>query len=140
MKNYNTCDLIPCFNLNKADRCANCVLARAVKSLPNGIETNLMALVTQVLDPAAEAYGEQIMVLQGFRCPNYFNRLNLPRQNAYVTGEAIDITAGSLADNSKLADIIAKQAKFDQMVIHPDHLHITYHRAGGNRHEVIRKM
>ena len=42
-------------------------------------------------------------------------------------------------ENMKIAEII-KGMDFDQLVIYPDYLHVSYKRNGDNRHEVISKI
>jgi hypothetical protein len=132
MKNFNTCSLIPCYNESKAERCINCSLLHAVKSLPNGIETTLTNLISKVLEPAAEAYGKPIQVVKGFRCPNYFNRLNLPRQNPYVRGEAVDITVPELVEGplseelQKLYSILQSLGTCTELVLHDTYIHVIY--------------
>lgn len=129
MKNINTYSLIPCYNESKTERCTNCSLLHAVKSLPNGIETTLTNLISKVLEPAAEAYGKPIQVVKGFRCPNYFNRLNLPRQNAYVRGEAVDISVpepveGTLSDELQKLYSILQSLATCEVVLYDTYIHI----------------
>lgn len=69
MEKFTKQSLISCYNESKTERCTNCSLLHAVKSLPNGIETTLTNLISKVLEPAAEAYGKPIQVVKGFRCP-----------------------------------------------------------------------
>ena len=39
----------------------------------------------------------------------------------------------------KLARIIVAQGRFDQLIIYPTFLHVSYKRSGVNRHKVLRK-
>lgn len=39
----------------------------------------------------------------------------------------------------KLARIIVQQGRFDQLILYPTFLHVSYKRNGANRHKVLRK-
>lgn len=69
MKYFTKEEVIRCYRERKEDRCKECRLTQAVKKLPNGIEENMEALVTEVLEPVCEKLGNEIVVLSGFRCP-----------------------------------------------------------------------
>lgn len=42
-------------------------------------------------------------------------------------------------DNAKLAKLIVQQGRFDQLIIYPTFLHVSYKCTGANRHRVLRK-
>lgn len=58
------------------------------------------------------------------------------RHSQHMRGEAADIHCD---DNAKLAKLIVQQGRFDQLIIYPTFLHVSYKRSGMNRHKVLRK-
>ena len=63
----------------------------------------------------------------------------MPRKRR-VSGSKFQVSNGmpdvTREENLKIAEII-KEMDFDQLVIYPDHLQVSYKRDGSNRHEVI---
>ena len=112
--------------------------------MPPEARQNIEALVAEVLDPVREAYGKPIYVNSGYRCPKHNKAVGGVPNSQHMKGEAADIslrlTAYSLQDElMKLARIIKEQGRFDQLIIYPTFLHVSYKRSGGNRHKVLRK-
>ena len=112
--------------------------------LPPEARQNIEALVAEVLDPVREAYGKPIYVNSGYRCEAHNRKVGGVPRSQHIVGEAADIslrlTAYSLQDElMKLALIIKEQGKFDQLIIYPTFLHVSYKRTGVNRHRVLRK-
>ena len=70
------------------------------------VEENLRALVDEVLDPLRERYGKPIYVNSGYRCPELNRLIGGAIKSQHMRGEAADITAGSPAENLKLARLI----------------------------------
>ena len=144
MKYFRMNELARCFNDNGA-RCRECRLKQPANKLPDGVEENLMALVENVLDPVREKLGKPIKVNSGFRCPVHNRTVGGVAGSQHVRGEAADIRpvkSEKLKDKSeleRLAEIIKENGKWDQMIIYPTFLHVSYKRNGANRHEVICK-
>ena len=94
-------------------------------------ESNLIALVDNILDPLREEYGEPIIVTSGFRS----NRLNkLVKGSAssqHPEGCAADIRTikDTKEENKKLFDLIIKlNLPFDQLIdeYNYDWVHVSY--------------
>ena len=128
-------ELVRCFRENGA-RCKECRLAQPAKQLPYGIEENIQALVSNVLEPARERLGKPIVVNSGFRCPVHNAAVGGVANSQHMMGEAADLCC---ADNKRLAEIIEKNGKYDQMIkyLRPDgsirFIHVSWKRNGGNR-------
>jgi hypothetical protein len=137
MKHFKKTELIRCYNENREQRCKECRLTQAAGRLPNGIEESVMALSEEVLDPAREKLGAPITVNSGFRCPLHNQTVGGVANSQHVRGEAADLTC---KDNQRLAKIIVEQGKFDQLIVYPGFVHVSYKRQGGNRHEVLKKV
>ena len=101
--------------------------------LPPSAEQNLQALVEHVLDPARERLGMPITVNSGYRCPAHNKAVGGVKNSQHLKGEAADITC---ADNKKLAEIIEQLDNFDQLIVYPTFLHVSYKRQGVNRESI----
>ena len=128
-------ELVRCFRENGA-RCKECRLAQPAKQLPYGIEENLQALVSNVLEPVRELLGKPIVVNSGFRCPIHNVAVGGVANSQHVRGEACDCRCD---DNRRLAKIIVELGKFDQLILYPTFVHVSWKRGGGNRQEILRK-
>ena len=103
--------------------------------LPPSAEQNLQALVDHVLDPARERLGMPITVNSGYRCPAHNKAVGGVKNSQHLKGEAADITC---ADNKRLAEIIEQLGNFDQLIVYPTFLHVSYKRQGVNRESITR--
>ena len=101
--------------------------------LPPSAEQNLQALVEHVLDPARERLGMPITVNSGYRCPAHNKAVGGVKNSQHLKGEAADITC---ADNKRLAEIIEQLGNFDQLIVYPMFLHVSYKRQGVNRESI----
>lgn len=104
--------------------------------MPAEVEANIEALVAEVLDPVRELFGKPIYVNSGHRCEAYNRKVGGVSRSQHIVGEAADIHCD---DNAKLAKLIVQQGRFDQLIIYPTFLHVSYKRSGMNRHKVLRK-
>jgi hypothetical protein len=101
--------------------------------LPPSAEQNLQALVEHDLDPARERLGMPITVNSGYRCPAHNKAVGGVKNSQHLKGEAADITC---ADNKRLAEIIEQLGNFDQLIVYPTFLHVSYKRQGVNRKSI----
>ena len=112
--------------------------------MPPEARQNIEALVAEVLDPVREAYGKPIYVNSGYRCAKHNAAVGGVPKSQHMLGQAADIslrlTAYGLQDElMKLVRIIVLQGRFDQLIIYPTFLHVSYRRSGVNRRKVLRK-
>jgi len=115
------------FKLNEFNcRCRRC-------RMPPEAVQNIEALVDNVLDPARERLGRPIMVNSGYRCPIHNRKVGGVANSQHLKGEAADITAGSPDGNAQLVQIIKALGKYDQLIIYPNFIHMSWRRDGGNR-------
>lgn len=139
MEYFTKKEMIRCFREEKSERCKECKLVQPAKRLPNGIEENIEALVKNVLDPARRKLGKAVTVNSGFRCPLHNSTVGGVAGSQHIKGEAADLNAGSPKDNLKLARIIVEQGCFDQLIVYPTFVHVSFKRAGENRKQVLKK-
>ena len=112
--------------------------------MPAEAQQNIEALVANVLDPVREAYGKPIYVNSGYRCPKHNAAVGGVPRSQHLVGQAADISVKSeklkvKSELDELARIIVQQGRFDQLIIYPTFLHVSYKRSGVNRHKVLRK-
>lgn len=136
MKWFKREEVIPCYREKKQDRCVDCSLTQAVIKLPNGLDQSMDALIEVIMDPAREKLGVPIICHSGFRCPRHNSYVKGASQSQHMRCEALDCHC---ADNKKLAQIIVEQGKFDQLIIYPTFIHVSYKKNGANRHQILKK-
>lgn len=102
---------------------------------PGGEEIeNLRRLCIRVLQPLREKYGKQIYINSGYRCQELNKEVGGVASSQHVKGEAADC---HVDDPRKLLTcLLASGIEFDQAILYPTFLHISY-RSGFNRKEVL---
>ena len=108
---------------------------------PKEAEENLRALVDEVLDPLREAYGKPVRVSSGYRCPKLNRLVGSSPNSQHTRGEAADIqpVVGNEGDLDELARILIANGKFDQLILYPTFIHVSYKRLGWNRKQILQK-
>ena len=129
-------EMARCFRANGA-RCRECPLRQPAEKLPDGVEENLQALVREVLDPARTAYGKPISVNNGYRCQVHNKSVGGVANSQHMRGEAADLRIDG--NPEVLARVIVENGKWDQMIIYPTFVHVSWKRQGVNRKEVLKK-
>ena len=130
--------------------------------MPNVVKENLEALVVNILDPVYEKFSKllgfdelpeerrksPIKINAGYICRKHLAELGLSNRLQFDKGEAADISAESMyyqnmkewrEANRMLAGLVVKNGKFDQLIIYPTFVHVSYKKNGGNRKQVIDK-
>ena len=135
MKYFGIRELIPCIDGHCKDNRCGYDESNVVK-VPSEAIQNAIALVESVLDPAREKLGKPIKVLSGYRCPLKNKAVGGVENSQHLKGEAADI---SCADNAKLALILVKNGNYDQIILYPTFIHVSWKRNGMNRHKIMRQ-
>lgn len=104
--------------------------------LPPTVQENIVALVEDVLEPVRERLGKPITVNSGFRCPIHNATVGGVANSQHIRGEACDCRC---EDNRRLARIIVELGKFDQLIIYPSFVHVSWKKNGANRHQILKK-
>lgn len=98
-------------------------------------------LMEKCLDPIREAWGNPIAVNSGYRSHALNVAVGGSPTSQHLTGEAADITTGSVAGNRQLFDIIQNiGVSFDQLIDEDNYrwIHISCRYNGkGNRRQVL---
>ena len=128
-------------------RCNQCQKGDAEMGIPpggmiGGVPENVKALVENVLDPLREKYGKPIQVNSGYRCPNHNMAVGGATQSQHKNGEAADVApmSGDASELERLVEIIKQNGKFDQLIIDPTFVHVSWKKFGPNRKQVWRKV
>ena len=129
------------FSISEMLKSDTAIKQRLWNGAPKEAEENLRALVDEVLDPLREAYGRPIRVTSGYRCPKLNRLVDGSPNSQHMRGEAADIqpVVGNEADLPELARILIENGKFDQLIIYPTFIHVSYKRLGWNRKQVLQK-
>ena len=129
------------FSISEMLKSDTAIKQRLWNGAPKEAEENLRALVDEVLDPLREAYGRPIRVNSGYRCPKLNNLVGGTPNSQHMRGEAADIqpVVGNEADLPELARILIENGKFDQLILYPTFIHVSYRKLGWNRKQVLQK-
>lgn len=108
--------------------------------LPPFARGNIEALVCEVLDPAREKLGSPIVVNSGYRCPKHNKEVGGATNSQHLLGQAADIrfqVSGFKIQD--LAKAIVENGKYDQLILYPTFVHVSWKRTGQNRRMVLEK-
>lgn len=109
--------------------------------MPSEVRANIVALVEHVLDPVRERLAKPIIVNSGYRCPKHNLKVGGAVGSQHMKGEAADMrpVQGSGFTVQDLARVIVANGRWDQMILYPTFVHVSWKRNGANRHQVLRK-
>lgn len=113
--------------------------------MPASARENIKALVREVLDPARERLGKPIRVNSGYRCAKHNREVGGVAASQHLLGEAADIAPVNSEKGKvkieleRLVRIIKELGAFDQMIVYPAFVHVSYKRIGRNRKQIIYK-
>ena len=108
--------------------------------LPPFARENIEALVCVVIDPAREKLGSPIVVNSGYRCPKHNKEVGGATNSQHLLGQAADIrfqVSGFKIQD--LAKAIVENGKYDQLILYPTFVHVSWKRTGQNRRMVLDK-
>lgn len=108
--------------------------------IPNAItdwdvRNNVIALVENVLQPLRDAYGKPIKINSGYRCPELNKKVGGVATSQHMKGQAADC---GVDDSLALARLLLDLGlEFDQAIVYPTFLHISYKADGVNRNMLL---
>lgn len=110
-------------------------------SPPEDVKIRMQALIDNVLDPARKEYGSFIRVNSGYRSPALNTAVGGAKNSQHLTGEAADITTGSIEKDKLLFRILVQQGNFDQLIWEKPKntlwIHVSYNASGRNRGQIL---
>lgn len=97
---------------------SNTAKAKGIDNTPTeAVQSNLIKLVNNILDPLRDAYGKPIRVNSGYRCPRLNKAVGGSTTSQHVLGQAADITGGNKTENKIIFDLIKSlKIPFDQLI------------------------
>lgn len=96
---------------------------------------NLKALCENLLQPLRDLYKEPFIINSGYRCPE-LNKL-IPGSSStsqHVKGQAADVRVKNARSLQRV--LIASDLEFDQAILYPTFLHLSYNK-GKNRKQIL---
>lgn len=98
----------------------------------------MKAVASACFEPLRAWYGSPIKVNSFYRSPVLNKKVNGAKNSQHVTGEAIDISAGSKEENKKLFDWLKTNVVYDQLINEYDYtwVHVSF-RLGNNRKQML---
>lgn len=100
--------------------------------------SNMKILAEMCFEPLRALYGKPIKVNSFFRCDELNKKVGGSATSQHVKGMAIDMSAGSKAENKILFDLCKENLKWDQLINEYDYswVHISYNK-GKNRNQIL---
>ena len=114
-------------------------VANKISNVPNEAQLKAMQLVAEKLfEPLRVWYNKPIKINSFFRSLEVNKLVGGSATSQHCKGEAIDISAGSKAENKKLFDYVCKNLDFDQVINEYNFtwVHISY-KPKGNRKQIL---
>ena len=107
--------------------------AKGIANIPNEVQIAAMRLVAEkCFEPLREWYGNPIRINSFFRSVELNRAVKGSKTSDHVKGMAIDLDAGSNAENLKLFNWLKDNVEFTQLIHEygdksgPEWLHISY--------------
>jgi hypothetical protein len=99
------------------------------------VRDNIVALVENLLQPLRDAWGMPLFINSGYRCPELNAIVGGVETSQHTKGQAADV---GCSDPLALARLVLELGlKFDQMILYPTFLHLSYTDDRENRMKII---
>lgn len=99
------------------------------------VRDNILELVDKVLQPLRDAWGKPITINSGYRCEKLNKAVGGVATSQHTKGQAADCGVDDpLALARTLLDL---GLQFDQAIIYPTFVHISYKADGENRNRIL---
>lgn len=99
------------------------------------VRDNIIALVQNILQPARDAWGEPMFINSGYRCKELNELVGGVESSQHRKGQAADV---EVSDPYEFARLVKKMnLPYDQMIIYPTFVHLSYKRDGENRGQLL---
>lgn len=96
---------------------SNTAVLRKINNIPDDDTIVRMKYVSErCFEPARQWYGKPIKINSFYRSPKLNVAVKGASKSQHMKGEAIDITAGSVAENRKLYDWMCDNLEYDQLI------------------------
>lgn len=102
---------------------------KKIKNIPDEASLYRMKIVAEeCFEPVRKWYGKPIKVNSFYRCRALNTAVGGSASSQHITGQAIDIDAGSKVENKKLYDWMKANLIFDQLIWEKDGewIHVSF--------------
>lgn len=106
-------------------------------SIPVIFQRRIEYLVNNVLDPLREHLGKPITITSGYRCPALNEAIGGVAVSQHMFGEAADIKSPGIKP-IKLFNYIKDNCEYDQLILYPTFVHVSFSSRRKNRMQIIK--
>ncbi|HJB43176.1 MAG TPA: peptidase M15 [Candidatus Coprenecus merdipullorum] len=99
------------------------------------VRDSIQALVINVLQPLRTAWGAELVINSGYRCPELNEAVNGESTSQHMKGEAADVRCYNPLKLAKLA--VKMGLPFDQMGLYNTFVHFSHKLGGPQRGEIF---
>lgn len=108
-----------------------------IKNVPDWDSiTNLMDLVTDVLQPIRDFAGVPLYINSGYRCSELNKLVGGVSNSLHMSGRAVDFTSYSRETDDRIFRYLNDYRIFDQVIRYDNFIHVSYVK-GSNKHQTI---
>ena len=99
------------------------------------VKLNIHALVTLLLQPLRDACGHPLKVNSGYRCKKLNDLVGGSKNSQHTKGQAADIANDAPIRLARI--VIDRGLDFDQMILYPNFIHLSYTLERANRKQIL---
>ena len=99
------------------------------------VRLNIHALVTLLLQPLRNACGHALKVNSGYRCKQLNDLVGGSKNSQHTKGQAADIASDAPIRLARI--VIDRGLDFDQMILYPNFIHLSYTLERANRKQIL---
>lgn len=101
------------------------------------VRDSIKALVDNVLQPLRDAIGVPLRISSGYRCPALNAKVGGVPTSQHTRGEAADVWCATLTPYQLACKVVELGLEYDQMVLYPGFLHLSYKLEGKQRMQIL---
>ena len=99
------------------------------------VRLNIHAIVTLLLQPLRDACGHALKVNSGYRCKKLNELVGGSGNSQHTKGQAADIASDAPIRLARI--VIDRGLDFDQMILYPNFIHLSYTLERPNRKQIL---
>ena len=99
------------------------------------VKLNIHALVTLLLQPLRDACGHPFKVNSSYRCKKFNDLVGGSKNSQHTKGQAADIASDAPIRLARI--VIDRGLDFDQMILYPNFIHLSYTLERPNRKQIL---
>jgi len=129
--------LTPHFTLEEFQRSKTARILQVDNIAPLDAVINIRTLCESVLEPLREHIGKPVMITSGYRCPELNKAIGGAEKSQHMKGQAADIVVKGMTVQELAEAIMASAPGFDQLILEPSWVHVSWRSADKNRNQVL---